>query len=51
VVFEGKHSELTEKIIGCFFNVYNELGYGFSEKVYENSLAIELRNCGLKVEQ
>ena len=49
--FEGKQAELTEKIIGAFFKVYNSLGYGFAEKVYENALAIELRKLGLKVEQ
>ena len=49
--FEGKHAELTEKVIGAFFKVYNTLGYGFAEKVYENALAIELRKLGLKVEQ
>jgi len=50
-VFEGKHAELTEKIIGAFYAVYRHLGYGFSEKVYENSLALELRKLGLQVEQ
>lgn len=49
--FEGKHAELTEKIIGAFFKVYNTLGYGFAEKVYENALTIELCKLGLKVEQ
>ncbi len=44
------HQELTEKIIRCFYNVYNELGYGFLEKVYENALLIELRNNGLSAE-
>ena len=48
---EGKHADMTEKIIGAFYKVYNTLGYGFSEKVYENALAIELRKLGLKVEQ
>ncbi len=48
---EGKHADLTEKIIGAFYKVYNTLGYGFSEKVYENALAHELRKLGLKVEQ
>ncbi len=48
---EGKHADLTEKIIGAFYRVYNTLGYGFSEKAYENALAIELRKLGLKVEQ
>jgi GxxExxY protein len=35
-----KHHELTEKIIGAFYDVYNELGHGFLESVYERSLAI-----------
>jgi len=48
--FEGKHSELTGKILGAFFQVHKELGYGFSEKVYENSLAISLNEIGLKAE-
>jgi len=34
------HSELTEKIIGIFYEVYNELGHGFLESVYEQALAI-----------
>ncbi|MBP1693340.1 MAG: hypothetical protein H6Q37_1223 [Chloroflexi bacterium] len=49
--FEGKHSILTGKIIGAFFSVYNHLGYGFSEKVYENALALELRKLKLEVQQ
>ena len=48
-MFEGKHSDLTEKVIGGFFKVYNALGYGFTEKVYENSLAIELRKTQRRV--
>jgi GxxExxY protein len=48
--FEGKYSELTGKILGAFFQVHKELGYGFSEKVYENSLVILLNEIGLKVE-
>ena len=39
-----KHNELTEKIIGIFYRVYNKLGYGFLEKVYENALMIEFQN-------
>ncbi len=35
-----KHEELTEKIIGAFYPVYNELGSGFLESVYEESLAM-----------
>jgi len=50
-MFEGKHSDVTKKIIQAFFKVYNVLGYGFSEKVYQNSLAIELAKLGLQVEQ
>ena len=41
------HQELTEKIIGCFYTVYNTLGYGFLEKVYERAMMIELRLAGL----
>ena len=37
------HAELTDKIISSFFKVYNTLGYGFLEKVYENALVIELK--------
>lgn len=44
-----KHGELTDQIICSFFNVYNTLGYGFLEKVYENALAIELRKAGIAV--
>ena len=44
-----KHEELTQKIIGAFYTVYNTLGYGFLEKVYENALAIELRKMDLQV--
>lgn len=45
------HRDLTERIIGAAFDVHNELGAGFVEKVYENALAIELRKRGLVVEQ
>ena len=47
----AKHKALTKRIIGAFYTVYNTLGYGFLEKVYENALAIELRALGFKVEQ
>ena len=43
------HSNITEKIIKAFYKVYNTLGYGFLEKVYENALAHELRKSGLHV--
>jgi len=44
------HEELTDAIIKTFYEVYNELGYGFLEKVYQNSLYLELKNKGFKVE-
>jgi GxxExxY protein len=43
------HEHITEVIIACFYKVYNTLGYGFLEKVYENAMVIELRNQGLLV--
>ena len=45
------HKELSEKIIKAFYKVYNELGYGFLEKVYENALLIELKKSGLQVKK
>lgn len=41
------YKDITDKILKAFYNVYNELGYGFLEKVYENSLLIELSRMGL----
>ncbi len=41
-----RHSDLTGKIIGAAYAVYNALGCGFLEKVYENGLCIELRKGG-----
>jgi GxxExxY protein len=46
-----KYSDLTEKIIQAYYKVYNTLGYGFLEKVYENALFIELTAMGLSVEK
>jgi GxxExxY protein len=46
-----KHRELTEKIIGVFYEVYNELGHGFLESIYEQALAIALAQAGMKVER
>jgi len=43
--------DLSEKVIGCAYTVGNILGCGFLEKVYENALAYELSNAGLKVQQ
>lgn len=42
-----KHTALTNKVIRCFYTVYNQLGFGFLEKVYEKALLIELRKSGL----
>ncbi|PKN73296.1 MAG: GxxExxY protein [Candidatus Cloacimonetes bacterium HGW-Cloacimonetes-3] len=44
------HSDLSDKILKCYYAVYNKLGYGFLEKVYENALKYELEKCGLEVE-
>jgi GxxExxY protein len=46
-----RHSELTKEIIGVFYEVYNELGHGFIESVYENALCIALREKGHEVYQ
>ena len=46
-----KHEQITEKIIQAFYKVYNTLGYGFLEKVYENAMFIELIALGFKVEK
>ena len=43
-----KHKELSEKIISCAYNVHNELGQGFLEKVYKNALGIELEEAGIE---
>jgi len=42
--------DLTEQLIKTFFDVYNELGYGFLEKVYQNSMFIELESRGFDVQ-
>ena len=44
------HKELSSKILNCFYKVYNTLGFGFLEKVYENALLIELHKNGLCAE-
>lgn len=43
VAFRGLHSETTEKVIGVFFEVYDELGGGFVESVYQQALKICFR--------
>ena len=48
---EIKHKGITDRIIRAFYNVYNTLGYGFLEKVYENSMLLELTEMGLSVQK
>lgn len=43
-----RHSEITQIINRAYYNVYNSLGFGFLEKVYENAMMIELNKLGLK---
>ena len=45
-----EHKELTEKIIGCAYRVYNRMGYGFLESVYQKCMMVELRKSGLDAE-
>ena len=45
-----QNKDITEKIIGCAYRVYNKMGFGFLESVYEKCLLIELRKAGLQVE-
>ncbi len=47
----GELNRLTEKVLECAFRVSNTLGCGFLEKVYENALALELKNQELPIEQ
>ena len=50
ISMELLHKELTDEIIKTYYDVYNELGYGFLEKVYQNSMFIELKSRGFMVE-
>jgi GxxExxY protein len=43
-----EYAEITEKIIGCAYRVYNKMGFGFAESVYENCLMIDLGEAGLQ---
>jgi GxxExxY protein len=45
------HKRITDKILKAFYSVYNTLGYGFLEKVYENALFYELQEMGMKCER
>src|SRR5947209_4276645 len=44
------HRDLTDKVIGVFYDVYNELGFGFLESVYQAAMIRTLRAIGLKAE-
>ncbi len=46
-----KHGDLTDQIIRAFYKVYNTLGYGFLEKVFENALYFEFFELGINVEK
>jgi len=43
-----EYEKVTEKIIGCAYKVYNKMGFGFLESVYEKCMMIELERAGLK---
>ncbi len=45
-----EYKDVTETIIGCAYRVYNKMGFGFLESVYEKCLLIELRKAGLNTE-
>ena len=45
------HAEVTEKIIGAFYKVFNVLGHGFLEKVYEKAMMVELKKMGLNAQR
>ena len=44
------HKSITDVILKVYYEVYNELGYGFLEKVYQNAMYFELKSLGYKVE-
>lgn len=45
------HKEITDQVIKAFYTVYNKLGYGFKERVYEKAIEIELNQLGLEVKR
>jgi len=45
-----QYGEITEKVIGCAYRVYNKMGFGFLESVYEKCMLIELRKANLDAE-
>ena len=46
-----KHKEITGKIIECAYKVYNTLGFGFLERIYQNALLIEFKKAGLNAKK
>ncbi len=48
---EFLHKEIGDKVLRAFYNVYNRMGFGFAEKVYERSMMIEFRKMGVKCER
>ena len=46
-----EYEDLTHKIIGCAYNVFNKLGFGYLESVYRKAMAIELTKSGLEFEE
>ena len=48
--FELLHKDLTKDVLKLFYVVYNELGYGFLEKIYQNAMIIELKSRGYTIE-
>ena len=45
------HDDVTQRIIGVYFEVYNELGYGFLEPIYQEAMRIALQSAGLQAER
>ena len=46
-----KYEEITHKIVGCAYHVFNQLGFGFLESVYKKAMIIELKKRNLEVEE
>jgi GxxExxY protein len=46
-----KNEEITHKIIGCAYKIFNKLGFGFLESVYQNAMLLELNRSGLEAEK
>lgn len=51
IEIDYKHYQITDLVLKSFFSVYNALGYGFLEKVYENAMVVELKKFDLNVQQ